>query len=504
MSIERPVKLQDKFGAFDSWMYKFWKYITTLALGDLSNVDLTGLASGDVLYYNGTEWVPLPLQEAVEDYVGTMVDDTATVAFTYTDLTGSLTADVVNNSITYAKFQQLASQVLVGRYSAGTGNAESIVIGTGLTLTTDGTLSASAAGVTGTATKLWGVYGTGTTKQDISVGAGLTLTTAGDLKIGGTATDTTAFTAMGDVTFSGSGRRVQGDFSDSTVTNRTWFQNSVSNQFSIFGAIPNGTATEAALMALNNSGVTNAQWIVMGCNTNNSYVQSHGFGTSTSSPKPMYVYTGTNLQANFFTDGVKYFYNNSGVNHSLIDPVGRFYGRAPDNAAYGYAMQNSDARMAAWYWDNVGSYYTGIDGTPCYFTPTFSDPRLKTAMRPISQRAIDVIKQITPIEFYWDRTNPLFKDATEKQIGFRSDNIKLVLPEAVPPHATTRKVTRPVQSTKKDKDGRVVPDGPPRFEEVEEAIPGIQYDQVDLRPLVAYLVKAVQELSGELDILKAK
>lgn len=68
--------------------------------------------------------------------------DTGTVA----------TAMIANDAITYAKLQNVTSARLLGRSTAGSGDAEEISIGSGLTLSA-GTLSAS--GGSGGATNLW-------------------------------------------------------------------------------------------------------------------------------------------------------------------------------------------------------------------------------------------------------------------------------------------------------------------------------------------------------------
>jgi len=47
---------------------------------------------------------------------------------------GTITLGIPSNSITVAKFQQVATQTILGRYSAGTGNVQTITIGSGLAL----------------------------------------------------------------------------------------------------------------------------------------------------------------------------------------------------------------------------------------------------------------------------------------------------------------------------------------------------------------------------------
>ncbi len=71
--------------------------------------------------------------ENAQDAVGAMIADTATVDLTYTDATPELKADVKDGSITYAKLQDVSATARVlGRVTAGSGDAEEIVIDTDL------------------------------------------------------------------------------------------------------------------------------------------------------------------------------------------------------------------------------------------------------------------------------------------------------------------------------------------------------------------------------------
>lgn len=70
--------------------------------------------------------------EAAQDAVGTIFTDTATINFTYTDATPSITADVIDNSITLAKMATMNTDRLLGRDTAGVGNVEEISLTAGL------------------------------------------------------------------------------------------------------------------------------------------------------------------------------------------------------------------------------------------------------------------------------------------------------------------------------------------------------------------------------------
>lgn len=83
---------------------------------------LTELASGGGAYTN----------EEAQDAIGSILTDTATIDFTYTDATPEITADVKNDSITFAKMQNITDNRLLGRSAGSTGDAQEITPSTGL------------------------------------------------------------------------------------------------------------------------------------------------------------------------------------------------------------------------------------------------------------------------------------------------------------------------------------------------------------------------------------
>lgn len=65
--------------------------------------------------------------EAAQDAIGTILVDSAQIDFTYADATPSITATVIDDSITYAKMQNVsATDRLLGRVTAGAGNVEEV------------------------------------------------------------------------------------------------------------------------------------------------------------------------------------------------------------------------------------------------------------------------------------------------------------------------------------------------------------------------------------------
>jgi hypothetical protein len=71
----------------------------------------------------------------------------------------------------------------------------------------------------------------------------------------------TSITDSGNLTFTGTGNRIRGDFSNATVSNRVAIQSSTTNGNTFVRTLPNGTATASALQAGNNSDPTNSAFI---------------------------------------------------------------------------------------------------------------------------------------------------------------------------------------------------------------------------------------------------
>src|SRR5690606_18824319 len=68
-----------------------------------------------------------------------------------------VTAKIANSNVTFAKIQNIPTQTLLGRYSAGTGVTQSITLDTSLTLSSTGVLSTTNNGtVTGVSSTVGG------------------------------------------------------------------------------------------------------------------------------------------------------------------------------------------------------------------------------------------------------------------------------------------------------------------------------------------------------------
>lgn len=116
----------------------------------------------------------------------------------------------------------------------------------------------------------------------------------GDATLSGTQTFTGAKTfsntlGINSLTFNGTARRITGDFSNATITNRVLFQSSVSNGGTSVGAIPNGTGVFSAFRLHNNSNPTNCGVLNFYLDTTQAQIKSEINGSGTYLPLTFYT-----------------------------------------------------------------------------------------------------------------------------------------------------------------------------------------------------------------------
>jgi hypothetical protein len=105
----------------------------------------------------------------------------------------------------------------------------------------------------------------------------------------------------GNLTFTGTGNRITGDFTNATVASRVAFQTSTANATTQLHTIPNGTSNNAGFGAFNNSDPTNASELIGTISATESRIQSTIRGTG--SYLPMTFYTGGSERMRIDTSG---------------------------------------------------------------------------------------------------------------------------------------------------------------------------------------------------------
>lgn len=207
---------------------------------------------------------------------GTSFDGSANITVTAAagTLTGTtLNSTVVNSSLT--SIGTLSSLNVTNLVSAGgfvgplTGNAS-----TATTLQTARTIN----GVSFNGSSNITVTADASTLTSSTLAAGVTassLTSVGNL---------TSLTMNGNLGFLGNGRRLRGDFSDATVSNRLTFQTTITDGSTLIAAIPNGTSSIANFTAINSSDANNGGYLALTAGSSDVHLNSSNYGTGTTLP----------------------------------------------------------------------------------------------------------------------------------------------------------------------------------------------------------------------------
>jgi hypothetical protein len=226
----------------------------------------------------------------------------------------NIASGTLDNARTTAASANGASTIVLrgasGEFSAGiiTANGSAISAINGSNVTTGTVANArTTASAANSASTIVTRDSTGSFATNIiTFGAGAntapSITTAGDTNTGiyFPAADTIAFTEggveagrftstgalqlNGNLTFSGTGNRITGDFSNATVSNRVIFQTSTTNGNTGVYAIPNGTSPASGWAAFNSNSLTNVSFGNFAIDSTAVFVESGRFGSGTFLP----------------------------------------------------------------------------------------------------------------------------------------------------------------------------------------------------------------------------
>jgi hypothetical protein len=98
-----------------------------------------------------------------------------------------------------------------------------------------------------------------------------------------------SITDAGNLTFTGTGNRILGDFTNATLANRVLLQSSTSNGQTAVGLIPNGTSTQSQVIAFNSTDPANSSYIQTLISNTEARINSGQLGTGTNLPLTMYT-----------------------------------------------------------------------------------------------------------------------------------------------------------------------------------------------------------------------
>ena len=271
---------------------------------------------------------------------------------------------------------QLAINALVGSVTAGyvvQGNGTNIVLGVPPAVTDTNPIVKGSADATKQMRFEVDGLTTGTTRVITVPNADITIAAAG------ANADITSLSALtGNVSFTGTGNRITGDFSNATSANRVMFQTSTANNPSTLAVIPNGTSDTAIVSAYGASDATNVSTMSM-------LTQTTG-GAGTTSLRSGILGSGTFLPMTFYTGGSE---------RMRIDTSGNVGVNGPPNAAWASdkrAIEFPVAESCLWVHSTnlnialASNYYFGVSG--------------KTAIRPGAASEVQVDKGGVFIRMY--------------------------------------------------------------------------------------------------------
>jgi hypothetical protein len=261
-------------------------------------------------------------------------------------------------------------------------------------------------------------FATGIVIGNTTVTLGDTITTINNLTLANVTVTSASFsnvtlsgttTVSGNTTvFSGTGARIQGDFSNATLANRTAFQDKTTNNGSDVFILPNGTSSTAGVYTWGNSDPTNAAYIGVGMVSGTPSIISSKAGTGTTQPLTFVV--GLSEVARFDTSGNLMVNTTAAkgkftVNGAVSWTTGATFAGANGNNAWatGFGSQAVSASIQA---------SDAIAGASIY---SVSDIRLKTNISTLPD-GLAFVNTVNPVQFTW-------KDSNQQDTGFIAQDL---------------------------------------------------------------------------------
>ena len=186
--------------------------------------------------------------------------------------------------------------------------------------------------------------------------------TMNNVAIGGTTaaagTFTSATVSTGNLTFSSTGQRITGDFSNATRSNRLSFQTSTTNGGTRIQYLPNGPGTFSQQFLYNSSDIDNSGYLLLACASGESLIDSNRTGTGTY--LPMTFYTGGSERMRLDTSG------NLGLAVAPSAWGGSFKAFQISSSSI-YNNNTNDTFIGAnFFWDGTNNKYISTDFAVAY------------------------------------------------------------------------------------------------------------------------------------------
>ena len=124
--------------------------------------------------------------------------------------------------------------------------------------------------------------------------------------VGATSPSTGSFTSLtdsGNLTFTGTGNLITGDFSNATVANRVGFKTSTTNGVTVGVSLPDGTGVASGWNYYASSDILNSSFLQLFCNSSAGDTRIGSAITGTGTYLPMTFYTGGSERMRIDTSG---------------------------------------------------------------------------------------------------------------------------------------------------------------------------------------------------------
>jgi hypothetical protein len=244
-----------------------------------------------------------------------------------------------------------------------------------------------------------------------------------------------AGTSATTYTYSATGARIQGDFSNATQANRTALQSSTTNGVTSISALPNGSATAAGYNAYNAADPTNSGYVGMDISATLAKLTSSAIGSGTSLPLTINVGAGSPERLRFDTGGLimtsgrsTYSFASAGTACTTITQDGRI--ECETDYANGSSFRSNVFNAGA---NNVNNIYffrnniaAGVIVTNSSAQTSYaasSDYRLKNDPQPLTGSGA-FIDALQPKTWTWDTSG-------QPGVGFIAHEVASVSPSSV-------------------------------------------------------------------------